>query len=200
MRFYRQMPPSGKNKNRKIKCAPSLPKTDHNLKTYYTCTSNNDQEELKREFEVELCWCIEQLQKALKAGKLNKKQVQDHVKALNTLMSSTTPVPQKRQVMRLSFGDYRAKMVAEEKKYSGKINAKIVTAKPDSKSTFVRKSVLLNEGESFKFNFDALNVNEDSSYTHDHTLKDKDQNVVTNCNHFKFIPSNSTFKFSFNID
>lgn len=31
-------------------------------------------------------------------------------------MSNTTPLIKKKQVMRLSFGDYRAKMAAEEKK------------------------------------------------------------------------------------
>lgn len=28
----------------------------------------------QQKFEVELCWCIQQLQKALKSGKLNEKQ------------------------------------------------------------------------------------------------------------------------------
>lgn len=91
--------------------------------------------ELEQQFEVELCWCIQQLQLALKSGKLNNKQgfyfqmkhtyclitlisVQDHTKTLNTLMSNSTPLVKKRQVMRLSFGDYRAKMAAEDKKLS----------------------------------------------------------------------------------
>lgn len=33
-------------------------------------------------------------------------------------MSNTTPLVQKRQTMRLSFGDYRSKMAAEDKKLS----------------------------------------------------------------------------------
>lgn len=44
--------------------------------------------------------------------------VQDHTKALNTLMSNSAPIVKKRQVMRLSFGDYRAKMAADEQKNS----------------------------------------------------------------------------------
>lgn len=42
--------------------------------------------------------------------------VQEHTKALNTLMNNNAPMVKKRQVMRLSFGDYRTKMVEEEKK------------------------------------------------------------------------------------
>lgn len=30
--------------------------------------------EVARQFEVELCWCIQELQKALRSGKLNEKQ------------------------------------------------------------------------------------------------------------------------------
>lgn len=42
----------------------------------------------------------------------------DHQKALNVLMSHSTPLVRKRQVMRLSFGDYRTKMAEEERKLS----------------------------------------------------------------------------------
>lgn len=33
-----------------------------------------DPSDLERQFEVELCWCIQQLQTALSKGKLNPKQ------------------------------------------------------------------------------------------------------------------------------
>lgn len=46
---------------------------------------------------------------------------QDHIKTLNTLMSNSAQLVKKRQIMRLSFGDYRAKMAAEDKKYSRSI-------------------------------------------------------------------------------
>lgn len=42
--------------------------------------------------------------------------MQDHKKALNSLMSSSTTVVKKRQVMRLSLGDYREKMLKDEQK------------------------------------------------------------------------------------
>lgn len=42
--------------------------------------------------------------------------VNDYTKALNILMSNSAPVIKKRQVMRLSFGDYREKMAAESKR------------------------------------------------------------------------------------
>lgn len=44
--------------------------------------------------------------------------VQDHTKALNTLMSNNSSIVQKRQVMRLSFGNYREKIAAAEEKAS----------------------------------------------------------------------------------
>lgn len=37
---------------------------------------------------------------------------------MNVLMSHSTPLVRKRQVMRMSFGDYRAKMAEEDKKLS----------------------------------------------------------------------------------
>lgn len=36
---------------------------------------------------------------------------------MNALMSNSTSLIKKRQVMRLSFGDYRAKMTEENKKH-----------------------------------------------------------------------------------
>lgn len=124
------MPPKGKC-NKKLVNSTNIP-----IKSNESNTSNNIflTPELEQQFEVELCWCIQQLQVALKSGKLNSKQgkknpicfllitfvilVQDNTKALNILMSNSTPLVHKRQVMRLSFGDYRAKMSAEEKKCS----------------------------------------------------------------------------------
>ncbi|KAK4873219.1 hypothetical protein RN001_015248 [Aquatica leii] len=107
-------------------------------------------EEAVESFEAELCWCIKQLQRGLQLGKLNAKQVQDHTKALNTLMSKTTPIIKKRQVMRLSFGDYRSKM-AEDDKRVNKVNQQVkVTTKPNPKSKFVKKSSS-NACSSFSF-------------------------------------------------
>lgn len=125
------MPP--KSKLHKSTGKPkSLPKREINEDTPELQLSP----EAAQQFELELCWCIQQVQSALKSGKLNAKQskiydsniyympcisfiiflVQDHTKALNVLMSNSTSLVRKRQVMRLSFGDYRAKMAEQEKK------------------------------------------------------------------------------------
>ncbi|KAF5277011.1 hypothetical protein FQR65_LT16090 [Abscondita terminalis] len=123
-------------------------------------------EEAKESFEAELCWCIKQLQHGLQLGKLNAKQMQDHTKTLNTLMSKTTTIVKKRQVMRLSFGDYRSKMAEEERRLQ-KINqqVKVTTKTSNDQSKFLKKSacgnnISIEQNEStgnartnFKFNF-----------------------------------------------
>lgn len=43
--------------------------------------------------------------------------MEEQQKVLNTLMSTSAPIIKKRQVMRMTFGDYRAKMEAENKKF-----------------------------------------------------------------------------------
>lgn len=107
----------------------------------------------EEQFQSELYWCINQLQQALSLGKLNSKQgmflyrvglgcaddfflVQEHTKALNTLMNNNAPMVKKRQVMRLSFGDYRTKMVEEEKKAKSNFNLRLL----NSVSTFIFRS------------------------------------------------------------
>lgn len=94
--------------------------------------------EADRQLELELCWCIQTLETSLDTGKLNAKQgkillnfnytfsvlliaqyleiAQDTDKTIKLLKSSTQPIIKKRQIMRASFGDYRAKMAEEEKK------------------------------------------------------------------------------------
>lgn len=94
--------------------------------------------EMEEKFESELLWCIQQLQNSLKSGKLSKKAgnifellvfvticlkfflsfvAESSVKSLNVLMGKSSIV-KKRQTMRVLFGDYRAKMLQEEKKLS----------------------------------------------------------------------------------
>ncbi|KRT84108.1 hypothetical protein AMK59_797, partial [Oryctes borbonicus] len=110
--------------------------------------------EVAQQFELELCWCIQQLQTALKSGKLNSKQIQDHTKALNALIKNSTSIVKKRQVMRLSFGDYRAKMVAEDKKLSAaNSKIKISHGNPCKKSVFFKKAAFTVTDNDFRFNF-----------------------------------------------
>ncbi|CAH1119778.1 unnamed protein product [Phaedon cochleariae] len=111
--------------------------------------------EQAQKFELELCWCIQQLQLALNSGKLNNKQSQDHTKSLNTLMSNNAPMVKKRQIMRSSFGDYRMKMADEEKNVSK--NAHLIKMKPSAapseKSVFVKRRTFSSTLNNFKFNF-----------------------------------------------
>ncbi|KAH8388719.1 hypothetical protein KR200_005896 [Drosophila serrata] len=107
------------------------------------------------QFELELCWCVQQLQDALNGGKLSQKLAEDTAKNLKILTSSTAPLIRKRQVMKLSMGDYRAKMQQEEKKMmlaskQVKFTPAVAAAK---KSSFVKKSALLTSGKDFRFDF-----------------------------------------------
>ncbi|XP_055461687.1 LOW QUALITY PROTEIN: UPF0488 protein C8orf33 homolog [Psammomys obesus] len=61
----------------------------------------------------ELAWCVEQLELGLKRQKPTPKQEEQALGAIRTLRSEKTPLPQKRQLMRSLFGDYRAQMDAE---------------------------------------------------------------------------------------
>ncbi|EDW82752.1 uncharacterized protein Dwil_GK10158 [Drosophila willistoni] len=122
------------------------------------------------QFEVELCWCVHQLQAALESGKLSQKVAEDTAKNLKILTSQTAPLIKKRQVMKLSMGDYRAKMQQEEKKM-GLAAKQIKFTEPSAassdatskKSSFVKRSALLTTGKDFRFNFANPPENNSSS-------------------------------------
>ncbi|XP_061725021.1 uncharacterized protein LOC133530973 isoform X1 [Cydia pomonella] len=75
-----------------------------------------DPEESLRQFQLELCWCIQQLEKTLAENKGNERQLTEAWKVVNVLKNNSQPIIRKRQLMRTHFGDYRVKMAAEEKK------------------------------------------------------------------------------------
>ncbi|XP_046747408.1 UPF0488 protein CG14286 [Diprion similis] len=136
-------------------------------------TSNSLDREAEDKFEVELCWCIQQLQSALDSGKLTEKQILDTSKTLNVLKSNTAPLIKKRQFMRTTFGDYRTKMANEQKKLGKTATQVKFTPSPNDnkKSIFLRKAAatdahpkpletanttgfrILSSDNSFKFNF-----------------------------------------------
>ena len=111
-------------------------------------------------------WCIEQAETSLKSGKLSDKRAADFKKCLKYLKNPQTPLVKMRQLMRTNFGDYRAKMAAEEKTTKGeldkgKIGEGIVNR---DKVTFIKKSATLSgskeptaraaaEKTGFKFSF-----------------------------------------------
>ncbi|EDW57439.1 UPF0488 protein CG14286 [Drosophila virilis] len=107
------------------------------------------------QFELELCWCVQQLQTALDSGKLSQKIAEDTAKNLKTLTSQTAPLIKKRQVMKLALGDYRLKMQQEEKKMllASKQIKFTAAADTNKKSSFVKKSALLTSGKDFRFDF-----------------------------------------------
>nr|XP_021183422.1 UPF0488 protein CG14286 [Helicoverpa armigera] len=178
-----------------------------------------DPEESVRQFQLELCWCIQQLERCLNEKKGTEKQMQEAWKVLTVLKNNNQPVIRKRQLMRTHFGDYRAKMAAEEKKLAkmaSKIKISDVPDKP--KATFLRKSAFLTTGdESFKFNFSLApdQVDKGNAVTKDDNATEiipKDSNTkldpeVANteksddsAKKFKFSFTNSEFKFNFNVD
>ncbi|KAJ0170499.1 hypothetical protein K1T71_013870 [Dendrolimus kikuchii] len=180
-------------------------------------SDNADPEESIRQFQLELCWCIQQLERSLTEKKGNEKQMQEAWKVLTVLKNNNQPMIRKRQLMRTHFGDYRAKMAAEEKKLA-KMASKIkISETPDKpKATFLRKSAFLTTGDnSFRFNFDLAPEKVDNGNTSKeksaetssidgNNKRDEASNTGNvnedNSKRFKFSFSDSQFKFNFNVD
>lgn len=116
---------------------PQQTEVSHTAGLEGSSTSSQLDSENVRQFELELAWCIQTMESSLSAGKLNAGQgmpishrytfdmfhytfilnlVQDATKTLKILKSANQSMIRKRQLMRSSFGDYRAKMAEEEKK------------------------------------------------------------------------------------
>lgn len=99
--------------------------------------------EAEDQFELELCWCIQQLEATLVSGKLHGKQAEDLNKHLRSLKSNTAPLIKKRQIMRNTLGDYKDKMVKDEQKLN-KIVSSIKFTNPaavNKKSMFIKKAI-----------------------------------------------------------
>ncbi|XP_013197597.2 UPF0488 protein CG14286 [Amyelois transitella] len=184
---------------------------------------NVDPDESMRQFQLELCWCIQQLERTLAEKKGSEKHLQEAWKVLAVLKNNNQPVIRKRQLMRTHFGDYRAKMAAEEKKLAKMASKMKISETPDKpKATFLRKSAFLTTGDSsFRFNFNLepaqidnngllLNSNENSNTelpANSNTKTPVNSNTENKCPNenvedkkFKFSFSSSNFKFNFNID
>ncbi|XP_013145524.1 PREDICTED: UPF0488 protein CG14286 [Papilio polytes] len=185
---------------------------------------NKDPEEATREFQLQLCWCIQQLERSLREKKGNEKHLQEAWKVLTILKNNNQPIIRKRQLMRTHFGDYRAKMAAEEKKLIKMASKfKISDSPVTPKATFLRKSAFLATGdESFRFNFNIPPENIDNSNTTDNSGNinssetdnqlspdvasveknddKKEVSVKSEQKNFKFTFSSSSFKFNFPIE
>ncbi|KAL9885600.1 UPF0488 protein CG14286 isoform 2-T2 [Glossina fuscipes fuscipes] len=139
------------------------------------------------QFELELYWCIQQLETALNGGKLSQKIAVDTVKNIKILKSSNVPLIRKRQIMKATLGDYRAKMKEEEKKMS------IDNIK---KSSFVKKSAILTSGKDFRFDFNARTKLDDCAKDNEQHLQNNAE-LEVNSLHFT---NGSQFKFNFVIE
>ncbi|KAM7347355.1 UPF0488 protein CG14286 [Cochliomyia hominivorax] len=159
-----------------------------------TNVSNNTDNDTQ--FELELCWCVQQLETALNSGKLSQKVAEDTVKNLKILKGHNAPLIKKRQVMKAAMGDYRAKMKEEEKKMS--LGSKQIKFTPSSeankKSSFVKKSAILKSGKDFKFNFKT----ENHIQQHEQEEQAK-ENYIFNTKDLN-LTSGNDFKFNFTID
>ncbi|XP_025160290.1 UPF0488 protein CG14286 [Harpegnathos saltator] len=103
--------------------------------------------EIEDQFELELCWCIQQLEASLANSKLQEKQVQDFNKYLRSLKSNTAPLIKKRQIMRNTLGNYRDKMAEDERKLNKTVSNVMFTnpAAINKKSVFIKKAAKCSE-------------------------------------------------------
>ncbi|XP_052902356.1 UPF0488 protein CG14286 [Anopheles moucheti] len=161
--------------------------------------------EADRQFELELYWCIQQLESSLNLLNVreNGKKVEETSKLINKLKSGSQPIIRKRQIMRTTFGDYRSKMASEEQTMS--VNPDNVRfEKPKEKATkyhFVKKSAILTGDNNFKFNF-PMNVSNSENVGAANVSSDEKHVEVkvihTNAN--KIVPTGNLFRFNFDIE
>ncbi|KDR10652.1 UPF0488 protein CG14286 [Zootermopsis nevadensis] len=166
-----------RNMVRKEKAMPQLP----------VKTSDADRNTVQQ-FELELQWCIQQLEGALSTNKMSTKQAQDAAHSLTVLRSKNAPIIKKRQVMRSSFGDYRTKMLEEEKKFNKAQERVSITAPtPNKKSCFVKQSAVICEPSqaNFRFNFEMPEGKEEAC-TSQLTTSHKSLAYKSSDNSFRF--------------
>ena len=117
------------------------------------------------ELATEVLWCLQHIEGLLDKGKSSEKKTKEARSCYKLLKNSKTPLPKLRQAMRNSCGDYKAKMLAEEKevKLDGdKISSCDISQ--EQQSNFIKKSSSKDINISsksdkveFKFNFNIEN-------------------------------------------
>ncbi|XP_071439725.1 UPF0488 protein CG14286 [Hetaerina americana] len=156
-------------------------------------------------FEIELLWCIQQLESSFSSKKINPRTAEDNMKALNTLKSNKAPLIRKRQVMRSLFGDYRAKMAEEEKKlYKANSNLKFASSSTVIKSKFLKKSSSLKPKSNEASTSCASPISTEPSSKEmqcDEAFNDggsmEEVALQTEKKSFSFKPSDNQFRFNF---
>ncbi|KAL9704669.1 hypothetical protein quinque_008187 [Culex quinquefasciatus] len=163
--------------------------------------------EADRQFELELYWCIQQLENSLNAPHIrdNSKKVEDTLKLINTLKSPNQPLIKKRQIMRTSFGDYRAKMAEEERTMALAAGSVGFDApKKKAKYHFVKKAAVLSGERDFRFNFANIQLEDDGgsgagAKSEENGAKEVTERVVVpGCGVIE--PSDNTFRFNFSVE
>ncbi|XP_029156571.1 UPF0488 protein CG14286 [Nylanderia fulva] len=131
------------NHKRSSNSKKSVPQTSVPPKAVDVNSASGLTPEVEDKFELELCWCIQQLETCLTSGKLHGKQEQDFKKHLHLLKSNTVPLIKKRQAMRNTLGDYREKMAEDERKLIRTVSTVKFTspASINKKSMFIRKAI-----------------------------------------------------------
>ncbi|XP_058054774.1 UPF0488 protein CG14286 [Anopheles bellator] len=158
--------------------------------------TNPAQSESDRQFEMELYWCIQQLESSLCLPQVreNSKKVEDTTKLLTTLKSATQPIIRKRQIMRTTFGDYRSKMAAEEQSLSvDPESVRFEELKEKTRYHYLKKSAILSGEKNFRFNFTADGGND----TGDEVLEQESSAPRTAIGTVKIAPSDNSFRFNF---
>ncbi|XP_053684095.1 UPF0488 protein CG14286 [Sabethes cyaneus] len=156
------------------------------------------------QFELELYWCIQQLENSLSAPHVreNNKKVEDTTKLINTLKSANQPLIKKRQIMRTTFGDYRSKMAEEEKTMA--LNPESVGFDEPRKKIrhhFVRKAAVLTGDKDFRFNFSNIQLDDepnkkDTTVVQSDSKSNKGQERIVR----PLETTDNSFRFNFSID
>ncbi|XP_055531241.1 UPF0488 protein CG14286 [Wyeomyia smithii] len=159
--------------------------------------------ESDRQFELELYWCIQQLENTLGAPHIreNAKKVEDTNKLINTLKSASQPLIKKRQIMRTTFGDYRSKMAEEEKTMA--LNPESVRFDAPSgkiKHHFVKKAAILSEEKDYRFNFSNINLDDAESHREDSTVVLVKSDCMQERKMGPIEFTDNSFRFNFAID
>lgn len=104
------------------------PKRNTNAKPPPVVVANDSDNQDGFTVEEEILWCIKKLEASLLSENITVKSLKSTVLALKTLKNSKAPFVKKRQVMRLSCGDYRKAMGEDLKKV--KVESKKLTLHP----------------------------------------------------------------------
>ncbi len=79
-------------------------------KTLSTTIQDSNDIDQRPSLEIELDWCIRQIEIGLLRPKTSSEQKREAGSLIKKLSSSKTPLPKKRQLMHTHFGNYRQKM------------------------------------------------------------------------------------------